>query len=105
MTSRSPLNTTGRFEIDPNLICQKPDRALKNLKYVVSAVDADALKTWNDLWDELKNVATISGMIIPEMEQGFCPTCGWADFLEKFWLLKHYLDYINHLCQASPPSI
>jgi hypothetical protein len=104
MSYRLPLNAPERFQINPDLIGQSSKQALKNLKYVISAVDDDALKTWNDLWEEFKGITTNSGMILPELDQGFRPACGWADFLEKFWLLKHYLDYINHLCQVASPD-
>jgi hypothetical protein len=38
-------------------------------------------------------------MVTPEMEEGFKPACGWPEFLEKLWLLKHYLDYIHRFCR------
>jgi hypothetical protein len=32
-------------------------------------------------------------MILPDAERGFVPECGWPEFLEKIWLLRHYVDY------------
>ena len=75
------------------------DRALKNFRYVVGSVNDDALKVWADLWNELQAGVTPGGMVLPEMQQGFKPSCGWAEFLEKFWLLKHFLDYTHRLCK------
>ncbi len=75
------------------------DRALKNFRYVVHAVNEDALRTWAELWRELQPGVTPGGMVAPTAEQGFKPSCGWAEFLEKFWLLKHYLDYIHRFSQ------
>ena len=77
------------------------ERALKNLRYVVAAVNDDALKVWSDLWEELRRNVTPGGMVLPEMNKGFVPSGGWPEFLEKFWLLKHYLDCTHRLCEAS----
>lgn len=80
------------------------DRALKNLRYIVTAVNGDALKAWSDLWEQLRSGVTPAGMVLPQMEQGFKPPCGWAEFLEKFWLLKHYLDYVQRTCSETRAS-
>jgi hypothetical protein len=75
------------------------DRALRNFRYVVASVNDSALAVWGDLWNELRGNVTTNGMVTPEMEQGFKPACGWPEFLEKLWLLKHYLDYIHRFCR------
>jgi len=77
-----------------------PDRVLRNFRYVVGSVDDEALKVWADLWKEFQQVVTTNGMVLPGAEHGFKPSCGWPQFLEKFWVLKHYLDNIHHLCQG-----
>jgi hypothetical protein len=28
------------------------------------------------------------------------PECGWPEFLEKMWLLRHYLDYAKRLSEG-----
>lgn len=81
---------------------QSAERALKNFRYIVSSVNQDAQRAWADLWEQLRGGVTPAGMVLPEMQQGFKPPCGWAEFLEKFWLLKHYLDYVHRLC--APPG-
>jgi hypothetical protein len=93
-----------RFSVSPDVAAQSADRALKNFRYVVGAVDDDALKVWSDLWEQFRNGVTPAGMVLPEMQQGFKPACGWSEFLEKFWLMKHYLDYIHRLCENSNPT-
>ena|SRR3990172_591691 len=75
------------------------DRALQNFRYVVASVNDSALAVWADLWNELRGNVTTNGMVAPEMEQGFKPACGWAEFFEKLWLMKHYLDYIHRFCK------
>jgi hypothetical protein len=81
---------------------RSPDRALKDFCYVVSSVNESARNVWADLWKELEGAATPAGLVMPETQKGFRPSCGWPEFLEKFWLLKHYLDYVHHFCTRAP---
>jgi hypothetical protein len=75
------------------------DRALRNFRYVVASVNDSALAVWGDLWNELRGNVTANGMVTPDTEEGFTPACGWPEFIEKLWLLKHYLDYIHRFCK------
>ena len=77
------------------------ESALKNFRYVVASVNSDAQKVWADMWNELRDGVTHGGIVLPKMSEGFSPSCGWPEFLEKMWLLKHYLDYIHRFCDAS----
>ncbi len=72
---------------------------LEHLLKVAASVTRDAMGTWADMWSELKPHVTPGGVVCPEMEKGFVPACGWAEFLEKYWLLKHYLDSIDRICR------
>jgi len=76
-----------------------PDRALQNFRYVVASVNDNALAVWADLWNELRSNVTVDGMVAPEIEEDFKPACGWPEFFEKLWLMKHYLDYIHRFCK------
>lgn len=67
------------------------DRALRNFRYVVNSIDDSALAVWADLWREFQHQVTPGGVVAPQLDQGFVPSCGWSEFLEKFWLLKHYI--------------
>ncbi len=98
-TFRLPEEPRFQEVLKPN--GRSAERALKNFRYVVGAVDDDALRAWEDLWNELRQGVTPGGMVLPEMAKGFVPTCGWPEFLEKFFLLKHYLDYIQRFCDPS----
>jgi len=71
---------------------------LDHLLKVAGSIAQDADKTWAEIWGELKQLTTGGGLIVPEGERGFVPECGWPEFLEKFWLLKHYLDSIQRIC-------
>ena len=69
------------------------EEKLEHFQNVTGTVLDDALHTWNELWKEMKGTVTDAYLILPEAEQGFKPDCGWPEFLEKMWLLKHYIDY------------
>ncbi len=73
------------------------DRELQNFRYVVASVNDSALAVWTDLWNELRGNA--QGEMATGNAEGFQPACGWPEFLEKFWLLKHYLDYLHRFCK------
>ena len=76
------------------------EKQLKAFRYVVASVNQDALDTWSELWNELKNGVTPAGAVMPDMQEGFKPSCGWGEFMEKFWLMKHYLDYIQRFSRG-----
>src|SRR5512135_1018928 len=71
---------------------------VEHLLKVSGSVAQDANKVWAEMWSELKQMTTGGGLVVPEAKQGFVPACGWPEFLEKFWLLKHYLDSIQRIC-------
>jgi hypothetical protein len=90
-------------DLKRNLPSEGPgaDRALKDFRYVVASVNDEALKVWADLWKELQGGVTPAGLVGPELQEGFKPSCGWPEFLERVWLLKHYLDYIHRFCNET----
>ncbi len=71
---------------------------LDHLLKVAGSISQDANKTWAEIWGELRRLTTGGGLIVSEAGKGFVPECGWPEFLEKFWLLKHYLDSIQRIC-------
>jgi hypothetical protein len=62
-------------------------------------VSSDAAAVWAQLWGEIKPHVTPTGAVLPSLEKGFIPACGWPEFLERMWLLKHYLDQTSRICQ------
>jgi len=98
-TTRLPEDARLRGVLNTN--DRSAESALKNFRYIVASVNDDALRVWADLWNELREGVTPGGVVLPEMSKGFTPSCGWAEFLEKWWALKHYLDYIHRFCDAS----
>jgi hypothetical protein len=78
----------------------QPEHLLK----VAASVNRDAADVWAQLWSEFKPHVTPSGHALPSLEKGFVPTCGWPEFLERLWLLKHYLDSMSRVCQDKHPD-
>ena len=74
-----------------------PEKKLWHLRNVTASVMRDALKVWSDLWEEMKGCVTDGAMVLPEAEKGFKPKCGWNEFMEKMWLLNHYIGYVKKL--------
>jgi len=70
-----------------------PEEKARHFRNVIGVVLQDAEDVWSELWMELHGKVTDGTLILPEAERGFKPECGWPEFLEKLWLLKHYLDY------------
>ncbi|MDD2901974.1 MAG: hypothetical protein PHU44_06020 [Syntrophales bacterium] len=60
---------------------------------VIDNLLRDAQNTWAEIWHELMGTVTNGTIILSDANKGAKPKCGWAEFLEKLWLLKHYLDY------------
>jgi hypothetical protein len=71
---------------------------LDHLLKVAGSVSQDANEVWTEIWGEFRRLVTGNGMVVPEAAEQFVPACGWPEFLEKFWLMKHYLDSIQRIC-------
>ena len=84
----------------PTVVPFTPLYRVEHLLKVSGSVAQDANKVWAEMWGELKQIATGGGLVVPEAKRGFVPACGWPEFLEKFWLLKHYLDSIQRICDG-----
>jgi len=70
-----------------------PEEKMMNFRNVAGVVLQDAEDVWSELWSELQGTVIDGIMILPEAEKSCGPQCGWPEFLEKMWRLKHYLDY------------
>jgi len=82
----------------PEVVPFTPLIHLEHLLKVAASVTGDANRAWADIWGEFKPLTTPGGMIRPEAKEGFVPSCGWPEFLERLWLLKHYLDSVQRIC-------
>lgn len=72
----------------------------EHLLKVACSVSQDANRAWADVWAELHRHVTPNGVVTPDAQQGFVPECGWPEFLEKLWLVKHYIDSIQRICNT-----
>ena len=77
------------------------DEKLKHFRNTVGVVLQDAQRIWAEVWKEIEGPVVDGIVILPEAEKGFIPECGWPEFLEKLWLLKHYLDYATRFTQEN----
>jgi hypothetical protein len=73
-------------------LVSRPEHLLR----VASSVSQDASRTWSEIWPVLKRLSESGSE--PAEAGGSAPPGGWEDFLEKFWLLKHYIDSIQRIC-------
>ncbi len=69
-----------------------PEIMLRHFRNVTDGMVRGALDVWASLWEELQDRIAPGVMILPEAKKGFTPSCGWPEFLEKMWELKHHLD-------------
>jgi len=95
-TKKKPITKASSEE--PTILPFTPVTELEHLLKVADAVAQDANKIWAEIWAEFKRIVSPGGLIVPEAKDGFVPTCGWPEFLEKLWLLKHYLDSVQRIC-------
>lgn len=76
------------------------EKRLKHLRNVSGSLLQDSLDIWGDIWDQMQGSLTHGVMVVPDMEKDFEPECGWPEFLEKLWLLRHYLDHAKRFCEG-----
>ena len=74
-----------------------PEDKTRHFRNVIGSVLQDAQNTWAEIWKEFQKDKGI--IIPPDLEKGFQPECGWPEFLEKMWLLKHYIDYAQRFSE------
>lgn len=77
-----------------------PSKMLMHVRNVNSSVLKDAQNVWGEIWDQIQGSLTHGVMVDPKVEKGFVPECGWPEFCEKLWLLKHYLDYARRFSEG-----
>lgn len=85
---------------DPDRKVLLPEGKFKHFQNILGVVLRDAQDTWADLWEELQDQVTDGVMVLPSAEEGFRPLCGWPEFLEKMWLLKHYIDHARRFSEG-----
>ncbi|MCK8601803.1 hypothetical protein [Desulfoferrobacter suflitae] len=79
----------------------RPEQKFKHFRNVTGAVLQDAQDTWGELWEELQGAVVDGVLVLSDGKQGHQPKCGWPQFLEKMWILKHQLDYASRFCRET----
>ncbi len=87
---------------EPQLIgrAPSPQAELEHFRNVTGSVTQDALNVWAEIWGELQNGVHEGVAVVPQTNEGFKPSCGWPEFMEKMWLLRHYLDFIARFSRS-----
>jgi len=69
---------------------------------LLGGVMNEARKLCEEMWAACQDDRTceeiIEGIGEPMNKE---PACGWAEFMEKLHLLRHYIDYAKRLCDGS----
>ncbi|HBD07935.1 MAG TPA: hypothetical protein DCZ69_06705 [Syntrophobacteraceae bacterium] len=100
MSMATQLTVISCDKPDPDRKVLLPEGKFKHFQNILGVVLRDAQDTWADLWEELQDQVTDGVMVLPSAEEGFRPQCGWPEFLEKMWLLKHYIDHARRFSEG-----
>jgi hypothetical protein len=77
-----------------------PERQHQHVRNVTCSMLSDALKIWSELYGEFEGVVSHGAMVTGNVPNGVVPVRGWPEFLEKMWLLHHYLDHAKRICEG-----
>jgi hypothetical protein len=81
---------------------ERTNAKLRHFRGIAAGVLKDACQVWQQIWDVCQDPRTCDEILEGIQEPlSQIPTCGWAEFREKLYLLRHYLDYTHRLCSGS----
>lgn len=72
---------------------------LRDYKKVVNNLMQDALDVWADAWAELDGHRPPGSKETEGSGRKVEPSCGWTEYLEKMWILRHYLEFTKKFSQ------
>lgn len=73
---------------------------LRDSQCLTGVLVEEALALWESMWQDLAGNVTQGTFVDSKTARGKEPKCGWPEFLEKMFLLKHYLDYTKEYCKG-----
>ena len=79
-----------------------PDE-LRDFKYVTNGLIQDAINVWDELWAELDDPGESDNLA--RLESGFEPSCGWTEYLQKMWTLRHTLNFAKRYSRQSSETL
>jgi hypothetical protein len=100
-----PMSGTPKVQVGETehkqVSCQRPlsEMELRDFKNVIHNLMQDALTVWADAWAELDGRMPSGEKDPVESHQRVEPSCGWSEYFEKMWVLRHYLDFTKKLSQ------
>jgi len=90
--------TATSLEIEIRREMDRYNARLRHCASVTSGVLEQALKVWEELWDDCQDPRSPEEIIDGKpFARGDLPVHGWPGFLERLHLLGHYLDYAQRL--------
>jgi len=76
---------------------------LRDFKHVTNGLIQDAITVWDELWAELDG--TDESATLVKLEAGFEPSCGWTEYLQKMWTLRHTLNFAKRYSRQSSETL
>ncbi|VBB44182.1 conserved hypothetical protein [uncultured Desulfatiglans sp.] len=76
-----------------------PEERQRHFRNVMGSLIQGAQDSWGDIWQEFQGNVVENVVVHPSAREGFTPACGWPEFLEKMWILKHHLDHAKRLTE------
>jgi hypothetical protein len=65
---------------------------LRHIRAVTASLLRGAVLEWDEVWRELREHVGRGPNVRPGAAEGFVPSRGWPEFLERVWMLRHHLD-------------
>jgi hypothetical protein len=72
---------------------------LQKFKNITNQIMQDALHVWAQLWGELESRVPSEDRKSSCVAEKGMSSSEWTEFIEKMWLLRHYLDFTKRLSQ------
>jgi hypothetical protein len=95
-----PKLTAQQTEPDSRGLSQED---LRDFKHVTNGLIQEAINVWDELWAELDGTDESAALV--KLETGFEPSCGWTEFLQKMWTLRHTLDFVKRYSRESSETL
>lgn len=85
---------------------ERTNAKLRHFRGVAASVMNDALKVWQQIWENCIDTRTCEEILEGiDATESHIPLCGWTELREKLYLLRHYIEYAQRLCDGSIDKI
>jgi hypothetical protein len=105
MDANAPADGIAAGEGRHEAIRTEIDRAnarMRHFRAVAASLLSDALGLWDGIWQACEDPRTADEILegAPEPRERI-PACGWNEFREMLYALRHHLDHAKRLCDGS----